>query len=65
METWGTMGNKWSTLGTDVKKPKAKEHVNYVSQGRENSNPFSVALNDTENNYVCFIRNMYKVIKWW
>lgn len=61
METRGTMGSKLSTPGIDVMKPKAKERVNYVSQGQENSNPFPAALNDTENKYVCFIRNTYKV----
>lgn len=46
------IGNKISIC---VMNPriKAKEKVSHVSQGQENINPFSIALNYTEKNEVC------------
>lgn len=43
-------GNKLITVGICVMNPqiKAKEKVSHVSQGQENINPFSMALNNTE-----------------
>lgn len=42
------MGDKLSTVGIYVMRIKAKEKVSHVSQGQENINPFSTALNSTE-----------------
>lgn len=48
-------GNKLITVGICVMNPqiKAKEKVSHVSQGQENINPFSMALNNTEKNRAC------------
>lgn len=62
LEACKMMGDKLSTVGIYVMRIRAKEKVSLVSQGQENINPFSMALNSTEKKTqgVCFIRNMLK-----
>lgn len=40
METWGTMGNKLSTLGIDVMKPKSKNKSTMLARVRKIAIPF-------------------------
>lgn len=53
LEACKMMGDKLSTVGIYVMKIKAKEKVNHVSQGQENINHFSMALDSTEKKKVC------------